>query len=180
MQLRTDLALHAALRSLQQVVLPAVDPENGPAQEQLQVAIGLLALLAARLPLEFTFDCDELERLACFAAELLELSPDSAAGVQMAQALAQGQRVLASARVSPADLQAEVKGLREMTGRFISEAYAAADDVRRDALSALVLAHQNEQLTRERAWLLPQGWEPEPEALPALEALLAERKPAAD
>ncbi len=53
MQLREDLQLQTAIRALTEVVTPAVDTSNALAVEQLQVVIGMLHLMAARLPLRF-------------------------------------------------------------------------------------------------------------------------------
>ncbi|MGE0487103.1 MAG: hypothetical protein AB7Q81_23325 [Gammaproteobacteria bacterium] len=172
MQLRTDLALHAAINSLTKVVLPAVDAANGPAQEQLQIVIGLLSLLTERLPLEYAFDRDELERALVFAEGLLAMAPEDLASEHLAAAAVDARGVLDGARSAPHDLQRAVRALRECSGAMITALHGLADATQREALGALVLAHQREQLTRERAWLLPQGWEAEPNALPAIATLL--------
>lgn len=170
MQLRPDVALRATVKSLKDVVLPAVDAHNGPAVEQLQIAIGLIALVAERLPLEFRYDCDELERLLAFAHALKEVTAGDAPALE--SGTAEAQDVLDRAQASPADVLAAIRALRETTGAVVGAAYADGDPHTREQLSALVLAHAGEQLTRERAWLLPQGWEPAPERLPAIEDLV--------
>ena len=63
MQLRADIQLQTAIRALTEVVAPAVDAGNALAVEQLQVVIGMLHLMAVRLPLQVRYDCDELARL---------------------------------------------------------------------------------------------------------------------
>lgn len=172
MQLRTDLALAAIISSLQKVVLPAVDEDNGPALEQLQIAIGLLALLAERLPLEYAFDRNELARLVTFAQELIDGVDAGAAGTELAAAADEARLVLEGARSSPGDLQRAARDLRSASGAVVTQAYAGADEEQRHRIASMVLAHAHDHLTRERAWLLPQGWEAQPDALPALAALL--------
>lgn len=170
MQLRPDIALRATVKSLTDVVLPAVDADNAPAVEQLRIAIGLLNLLAERLPLEFRYDCDELERLAAFARGLAAIDAGRAEALHVGAEA--GEDVLARAQASPAEVLGAIRSLRETTGAAIGEGYTNGTPEVRERLGALVLAHADEQLTRERAWLLPQGWEPAPERLPAIEQLL--------
>jgi hypothetical protein len=38
--------------------------------------------------------------------------------------------------------------------------------------NAIVTAHAKEQLLRERAWLIGQGWEADPASIPAIETLI--------
>ena len=172
MQLRSDTALRATIKSLTDVVLPAVNPDNGPALEQLQIAIGLLTLLVERMPLEFRYDCDELQRLNQFAQQLGEEVTETRE--MLGECVQNSDAVLSRAKASPDEVVAAVRVLREATSQAVSTVYASGDDDVRQRVSELVLSHAEQQVTRERAWLLPQGWEANPEALPAIEALLEE------
>jgi hypothetical protein len=172
MQLRTDLALNAVISSLTKVVMPAVDSANGPAREQLQVAIGLLSLLVDRLPLEFDFDRDELGRTIAFAQALVAIAPEDHGRDALIMAVRDAHEVLDRARAAPHHLQRAVRALREASGALVTAVHATADTAHRADLTALVLTHQREQLLRERAWLQPQGWESRPDALPAIAQLL--------
>ena len=172
MQLRSDTALRATVKSLTDVVLPAVDPNNGPALEQLQIAIGLLSLMAERMPLEFKYDCDELKRLNEFAQRLREEVTETQE--MLGESVRDSDAVLSRAKASPAEVLAAVRVLREATSQAVNKVYASGDDDLRQRVSKLVLSHADQQVTRERAWLLPQGWEPNPEKLPTIEHLLEE------
>ena len=167
MQLREDLQLQTAIRALTEVVTPAVDTSNALAVEQLQVVIGMLHLMAARLPLRFRYDCDELTRLLelCTA---LGAQEDSA----LAQASAAGSEVLARAQADPAEVLQSIRELRSLSGALITAVYRDGDDAARSRVSQLVLAHADQQLLRERAWVAPQGWEIQPERLASIEDLL--------
>lgn len=176
MQLRPDVALRAMIKSLSDVVLPAVDPTNKLALEQLQVSIGLLSLMEQRLPLSFRFDCDELRRLLGFAAELSQvasaggLAPDALRDLEAAAA--DGAEVLQRAQADPAEVLAAVRALRAAGSGLVSVAYPALAGADRAALERCVLTMSEAQLLRDRAWVLPQGWEPHPDALPPISALL--------
>ncbi len=176
MQLRADIALRAMIKSLTDVVLPAVDSGNRLAVEQLQVAIGLLGLIEQRLPLTYRFDCDELARLLDFANGLADdVDAEQTESERQALALAaeSGAEVLRRAGADPAEVLAAVRALRTTSGTLVTVAYRHGDDTCKAALTRRVLAMSKEQLLRDRAWVSPQGWEPHPEALPTLTELLA-------
>lgn len=168
MQLREDIQLKTALRALTEVILPAVDRDNALAIEQTQVVIGLLQLMASRLPLQFRYDCDELARLLTLCRAL----PDSE-DAALAAAIDGGSAVLARARSGPDEVVHAIRELRAASGAVIGARYRDGDAATRAALSAQVLAHAEQQLLRERAWFTPQGWELDPDSVPAIEDLLA-------
>lgn len=172
MQLREDIQLQTAIRALSEVVMPAVDAANALAVEQLQVVIGMLSLMAARLPLQFRYDCDELARLIEFA-QALENCGGSASALRDARE--RGADVAARAQAEPQEVLLALRALRETSGALITALYRDGNDDQRAALTRVVLAHADQQLLRERAWVLPQGWEAQPESLPAIETLLAKR-----
>lgn len=154
MQIRPDIALQAVLKSLQDVVLPALDPENKLAQEQAQLVVGLLSLVALRLPLQFRYDVDELARLVELA-RTLGLDPGGPA------------EVLRRAGADPDEVVAAVGALRAAIGDRTDTLGDADTDAR-----AAVLTAAREQHLRERSWLLMQGWEVDPASVPAIEKLI--------
>lgn len=167
MQLREDIQLKTAIRALSEVILPAVDSSNALAVEQTQVVIGLLELMAARLPRQFQYDCDELARLLVLSRSL-PAADDGA----LATAVAHGGEVLARAQCGPQELVEAIRALRAASGAVIGALYRDGDAGTRALVSAQVLAHAEQQLLRERAWLAPQGWEMQPHSVPAIEDLL--------
>ena len=72
MDLRAPLQLKSMIKSMSDVVLPAIDPGNRMAQEQAQLILGMMHLMALRLPLQFHYDLDELRRYLGLAQELLQ------------------------------------------------------------------------------------------------------------
>ncbi|MCC6710062.1 MAG: hypothetical protein IT492_21090 [Gammaproteobacteria bacterium] len=166
MQLREDLQLQTAIRALVEVIAPAVDAGNALAVEQTQIVIGMLQLMAARLPLQYQYDCDELVRLVDLSRALEDHDG------RLATARAAGAEVLARAQATPQELLAAIRNLRKLSGAVITAAYRDGDDATRTSVSKHVLAHAEQQLLRERAWFAPQGWELQPESLPDIENLL--------
>lgn len=168
MQIRTELALQAVLKSLTEVIAPAIDRGDKMAQEQIGLVVGLLTLISTRLPDAFAYDCDELARLI----ELAKQIAPAAGSDELEAAVERGAGTWERALVSPADLTAAIEDLRGVIGNAASRLPSRTDASARDATRA-VLRAASEQLLRERSWVLMQGWESEPATVPDLEALLA-------
>lgn len=177
MQLRADIQIKSILKAMADVVLPAVDPGNQLAQEQARLCMGLLDLMARQLPMQYRFDVDELGRLIGLAGELnaaVAKNPIDAATAQaLAKTIEQGQGVYARAQADPAEVLEALRALRATTSAVVTQ--VCTDEKRADlqAVEKMVMASSHEQLLRDRSWLLAQRWEPNPEALPAVETLLA-------
>jgi hypothetical protein len=172
MQLDAEIILSATIKSLRDVVAPAVDTHNKLAQEQIQVAIGLLSLLAQRLPQQFCFACDELQRLLQFSDALDALPRVSSDASDLSSARTYGADVLQRAQADPSELQTAIKTLRAATSTAVDTLYKGANAEIKDRLKTLVLEHSAEQLARDRAWVIAQGWEAHPETLTPIETLL--------
>lgn len=177
MQSRSDIQIKSILKAMNDVVLPAVDPNNKLAQEQARLCMGLLGLMAKQLPLQYRFDCDELARLSAYAAELQKLAKGgqetTAALSTLQQQAGKAEALLERSRVSPQEVLDAVRGLREATGSLITSVYRDGDSGAQDRVQRATLAMSKEQLLRDRSWVLAQGWEADPKAIPPIEELLA-------
>ena len=176
MQMRPQIQIQSVIKALSDVVLPAIDPNNKLAIEQGKLSIGLLALLAQQLPVQFQFDCDELGRLITTARELVSQAAGGtstqAARSALHDATRAADKVLEAAKASPADIEAEVRAMRVATGALITELHRDGDAASQQQVRKTVLAMSKEQLLRDRSMLLMQGWEPDPKAIPPLSELL--------
>ena len=171
MLMRPDIQIQSMIKALTDNIIPALPPENTPAQEQAKLMLGLLALMRTQLPLQFRFDCDELERLIGLSQTLREIDSEGMDEI-MLQSEAEAKRVLEGARSSPADLQLSIRQLRSEIGQRITRLYPTVDSSDKARLQELIIETSREQLIRDRSLLLQQGWEPYPEALPSIESLL--------
>jgi hypothetical protein len=176
MELRPTIQIQSILKAMTDVVLPAVDPENKLAQEQARLVIGMLHLLAQRLPLIYRYDRDELSRCLALAHALRQQVQDipraSESARHLAASVAAGENVLDRAKAEPGELEAAIFDLREKVGAMIQTANAAATASQLQGMKSVVLAAAKEQLIRERAWLSMQGWEPDPKKVPSIECLI--------
>ena len=179
MQMRPEIQIQSMLKALNDVVLPAVDANNPLAQEQTRLCMGMLTLMAAQLPKQFRFDCDELSRLIKLAHRMQEigtaqqLAPQAFSKLNAASSNAVD--VLARAQAEPAEVLGAIKSLREYTSRFVQESFENDTAGNKTAeVQRLVLDSSKEQLLRDRSWVLIQGWEAEPQNIPPIDTLLAQ------
>ena len=181
MQLRTEIQLSTMIRAMKDVVIPAVDAKNELAMQQAQLIVGMLNLMAHQLPLQFRFDRDELQRLIASAQGLSQLdSRDAdigAAAKQLQACGAAASAVLDRCATDPAELASAVRDMREAVGALMAASADGRDKAALAAVEKTVLDLSKEQLLRDRSLMLPQGWEPDPAAVPPLEKLLGAGAP---
>ena len=175
MQLRADIQIQSVLKAMTDVILPALDPQNQLAQEQVRLCMGLLSVLRQQLPLQFKFDLDELKRQIALTERLLELAGGHEFGDHSVSKL-QGEHakavdVLQRAKAGPDEVLAAVRALRSVTGELLQ-----AEDLQKSplcpAVDHAVLESSRAQLLRDRSWVLAQNWEANPAAIPPIDTLL--------
>lgn len=179
MQLRSGIQLASIIKSMSDVVIPAIDPANTLALEQSRLILGLLALMRRQLPLQFDFDRDELQRLLDCAKAVADQRVTAPAAQAAQQTLAAASRSAAIAldacRMPPTALTDAVRGLRAALGGVVSALAADGADAAGHRIERLIIDMSRAQLLRDRALVKQQGWEPDPAAVPEIETLLDSR-----
>lgn len=177
MDLRPKLQLQAMIKAMTEVVLPAVDPDNELACEQAQLVLGMLHLLAVRLPWQFHYDIDELERALKLSVTILDRGsggPETRSALEALEgSAARGRAVLAGAKASPEDLESAILEVRQQTASLLQALWTDGERGCRETVGRAVVEASREQIERERAWFAPQGWDTEADAPVPLETLLA-------
>lgn len=178
MDLKPELQIKTAIKAMTDVVLPAVDPDNKLAQEQAQLVIGMLGLAVSQLPLMFRYERDELMRFLDLARQIQPQTREgSAVAAALAISLQRGADVLERARAEPDELTQANAALRDAIGALVTEMGTQLDANAFKRVATAVTAHADGQLLRERALVRAQGWEPDPESIPAIDSLLAPLRP---
>ncbi|RJF89415.1 hypothetical protein D3874_22590 [Oleomonas cavernae] len=177
MQLRPEVQIASAIKAMKDVVIPAIAPDNSLAVEQGRLVVGMLALMAHQLPLQFAFDRDELARLLV-CADRLDQATAACAGLAAARGSLDACRgeaatLLRACAFEPADLLDVVQRLKRTVAGLVDTAAEIAEPAVFAAIGAAILDQSREQLIRDRALMAPQGWEPDPAALPPIADLLA-------
>ena len=162
-----DLQLQAAIKALTDTVMPAVDPGDKMAVEQLGLAIATLGIVRQHLPLARRLARRALAHAVGMAAELASVGGENAAALVSP---------IAAAEAALADPEADVADIDGARG-ILNEAICAVVDGASDgpaarAVEAVVIRRSRETTELARAWCLPAGFEPYPERLPSIESLL--------
>lgn len=175
MDLRPKLQIQTMIKAMTDVVIPAVDPNNQLACEQAQIVLGMLHLMATRLPWQFDYDLDELARALNLSAEVLEKgrggSHTQNALLALEQATSDARSILGAA-TSPETLEHAILELRTQTSAAIHALWIDGDPDCRHTIGRAVLDVSKEQIDRERSWFAPQGWDSQENAPAPLEAFL--------
>ncbi len=170
MEITLDLALSTILRSMTEVILPALDSSNKLAQEQSQLVVGLLTLLSNREPDRLTYTLTELEHYKDLA---VKLNPFWSSDI-LKSLTATAEELLDKAKGNP-DTEVILNKLRREIADIAGQVSDGTDKAAREART-LILSACSEQQLRERSWLLMQGWETDPSSIPELSELLRLRQ----
>ena len=176
MQLRPDIQITSMIKAMTDVILPAVDANNKLAVEQSQLIVGMLSLMAKQLPIQFTFDRDELGRLLASSADLTKLLPADgkvkAAQDRLASCESAATKVLQQCTVDPSALLLAIREVRQAMGDVVQSLGATDDLANQLKAERIILDMSKEQLLRDRALVVMQGFERDPASLPSIESLL--------
>jgi hypothetical protein len=165
MELRPEYLLPVIAKTLQDVVLPVLDEHQQVAQEQLKLAIGFLNLLAQNGPMQFAFDVDELRRVDGSLAGGASADGSTQGNGMVGQA---AQQASGAVGIDPAEIVAVTQQLRLGVTDMIEQGHAKGDRALDAAISSLVNQFSHTQLNRDRAWVLPMGFENGQDAVPAI------------
>jgi hypothetical protein len=168
--------LRAAIKSLRDTVTPAVDVGDAQATEQLRLTIDFLEFLRTRLYDIHARTRYELRNQIETARALREK-----AGAVSERASSELGAALAEATTVYQDVDAHTLELRSASQRLwgsvrgvVRAARDAPADVR-EAISLLMVQSIEPLVELDSAWYLPFGFEPDPSAVPELDALLRPR-----
>ena len=156
-----DLQLQAVIKALGDTVMPALDPANRVAAEQLSLSLATLGMVRARLPLASRREWQELQNMIGLGEAVAALGDFNA----LDAALADAAVVRDDANPQPF---ARTKATRAIGAATSAVVTAGASD----AVMRAVVTHSKPATDLSRAWSLPAGFEPDPDEVPALESLL--------
>lgn len=176
MQLRPDIQITSMIKAMTDVILPAVDPNNKLAIEQSQLIVGMLSLMAKQLPIQFSFDRDELSRLLASSASLKDL-PAASSKVRTAQERlsnceSSAAKLFEQCKVDPSNLLLAIRDIRQAMGDIVVSLSETNDLANQLKAERIILDMSKEQLLRDRALVVMQGFERDPASLPSIESLL--------
>jgi hypothetical protein len=173
---QADNALRAAIKALSEVVAPALDPSDHQAAEQLQLVIHSLGFVRERLDYlhdRERFDVRHHVSLALAVADDADdAAPASAETLRDAVAAAMSVYERPGARTT--ELRAASAAVAAALRTLLRES-ADADPAVRRRIERRILEGSRERIDADRAWYLPQGFDPDPASALPLELALGLR-----
>ena len=169
----TDNALLASIKALNEVVLPAVDPSDPLATEQLRLVAGFLKFLRTRLPQVQDRNRFELEHYLALGERLAGDARLASPQVsqRLDEAIEDARALLRSQTASVADLRSATAALSAPISGLV-RVVAHADPVLRERVEHAVLIESKRWVDMQRAWFVVQGFELHPDELPRLDEAL--------
>lgn len=148
----TDERLASVIRALTDVVLPALPPEAGLAQEQVQLSLGHLQILRAQLDCILTYEAEELADAVALGGALANISTGvsrETIGVALGDA-------------SSARTPVEVREARKAIHGAIDALVVAAESQSQSdiqTVNRLILEAEKKRVTKDRRWYAPFGFD---------------------
>lgn len=170
---RNDGALQAAIKALEHAVMPAVNPADPLAGEQLRLVCGYLKLLRQRLNQVECRARFELEHHVQMARALAEAFKE-AGGEPWARAqaaLAEAQPLLDGPVHQPDAVRSTSAALASAISGLVRSVADAAPALQRQ-VELTVARHSRRWTDVQRAWFAPLGFELHAAELPPLEQAL--------
>lgn len=170
----TDAALRAVVKTLRDVVAPALDPADPLAHEQLRLAVDYLEFLRGRFEWLHGRERFDLTHHLDMARAMCRIGGPVSARVAtaLAASIDRGERVIVDPAAAMPALKSTTAALAAAIAAVVQEAAGWEDNVRRD-IERCVLAATDERNEFERTWYLPLGFDPAPGEVRKLTEFLA-------
>jgi len=164
-----DLRLASMIRSVQEVILPALSGHSGLAQEQAHLLLGQLMVLRSQVDGALAFERTEAASLADLASDLAR----TAAGGGETRAAASALATLLDGAVG--ELPADVRQFLQACSLAVEALVAASGEDGSKAFQAssaeAILHHGRQAALRNRRWFSAMNFEAPDVRLPALDPL---------
>jgi hypothetical protein len=159
----TDTTLGAAIKALDEVVAPAVDPRDPLATQQLRLVVDALRFLRERLDyLHDRYRFEVRHHLALGEAIVPDAAECSAGSARtLREAIEAGAAVLARADARDPELRRASAALAAAIRTIVRDTTGADSESRR-RIEQRIVAETRRQTVADRAWHWPQGFDPDP------------------
>jgi hypothetical protein len=171
------LRIQSMIRSMQEVVIPAIPSSQRLALDQANIIVGNLRIMAEQHDKLFQYELVELREFVSLVREMAE----AAVGGAASQASKEGARpVLENATKivglsipTQSELAALTRSMKSAADALLRAAYEDGEPGFRAVARAAVMRQSESQIMRERSWFRMAGFELEPGKLATLEQVLA-------
>ncbi len=163
-----QLQLKATNKSLKDNILPAIDPTNELAQQQIQLAIATLEMVQNNLPVIHQVLRKDIQQHIVMAEDMLDALSNPGQKKQLDSLIRTAQSALGDPETGFTQLQDAARELRSGLGDIIKT--CTEDDA--DTIEALVLNRSESSLMLGRSLNIATGFETSPDDVPGIGELL--------
>jgi hypothetical protein len=158
-----DNGLRAVIKALNDVITPAIDPQNALAVEQARLITKYLEFVRSRTPFYYERACFELNHYFMLGGELTRFSsliqPEIADA--LSSAIERARSIIQKVTVPVEEMAAVSAALSSSVSAIVRSAASRTESHHRD-IELVVLAASRSYLEAQRAWYLPMGFELDP------------------
>jgi hypothetical protein len=175
------LRIQAMIRSLREVILPALPSGQMLAIDQTNILIGYLSIMALQHDKVFDYLLAELAEYTELVETMVKDSGDDQDDVVRAArgAVADAKPLLLMAIPLQSELADRVRALKTSADDLLCAARQSGSTTRSQALANRVMQQAGKQILRERAWFRASGFELDADKLPSIDEVLSRRRPSA-
>ncbi|MFF3572662.1 hypothetical protein [Nocardia jiangxiensis] len=166
----SENSLGAVVKSLRDIVGPAVDPVDPLAQEQLALSIGYLEFLRDRLAHVHTRARFELDHHRRIARSVLEIVSDAEIANGLRSSVRAGEQ---AARDADGETHAIERATAAIAADLRTVLRADLQPPVQEEVERAVMAAMPERVEFERSWYLPMGFDPAPDSAQPLVEFIA-------
>ncbi|MGH8596247.1 MAG: hypothetical protein ACREXT_06280 [Gammaproteobacteria bacterium] len=155
--------LRSMIKAMQEVVIPAVDPEHAIAQEQAKLVLGSLNLILQQVDFAHAFeviDARDQQSLARELAGLIDPRTGSSLGdIGAVTEIDRHTKAIEDPTTATDQLQQINRVLRDTVAGLIAQSELTSDPNLISKITARVLHYSAAQLIRERSWAAGTGFD---------------------
>jgi DNA-binding response OmpR family regulator len=172
------LRIQAMIRSLREVILPALPGGQMLAIDQTNILIGYLRIMALQHDKVFDYLLAELAEYTELVEAMVKDSGDGQDDVVRAArtAVAQAKPILRMSIPPQSELADRVRALKTSADDLLCSARQSGLAARSQALANRVMEQAGKQILRERAWFRASGFELDADKLPSIDEVLYGRR----
>lgn len=171
MQPSFEFRIATMVKALAETVLPAIDPDNRTAIEQVHIVIGSLKMLPEQIDSAHWFEVKEGDDLAIMINEIVKIEPSLASG-DIDGELAANAAIIARGDVQLSAIRASNAALRKRIDTLVEAIFTDGTPEQRRAVQRKLIDRSTAQIGRERAFVAGAGFDVFPDnLLPLAEAM---------
>jgi hypothetical protein len=172
------LRFQAMIRSMREVILPALPNGQMLAVDQANILIGYLRIMALQHDRVFDYLLTELAEYAELVNAMVEDAgkSDDAVAAAARAALANAQPILEMSIPRQSELADVVRSLKNSADALLCAAQKNGSGGLDRASANRVMEQAGRQITRERAWFSASGFELDADLLPSMDEVLRSRR----